>query len=268
MVRSLCDGSQNTTCDGSLIAKSIQSAIEQFFDQWLNEWAVSIGVGPQPCLPPYVEIVVTHTRLSIYGGIINHPTAPIEVRRFFRTAGLSSSLNVMRAAIQGESQLQSMPNNTTIMISFAACFALALSMYTTGGSTLAPSIRKLIDETAGVLERIGKVTKHRNGQSLLYGEYLRRIVKKAAAENASSTTLPHQTIQPATPQMLTGTPMPTQPDFISQQLMWPESLQLSTMSEDQIANVLNQPGNDFEPSFGGLSWDDMSNFDWLHWPQF
>jgi len=266
-VRSLCDGSQNATSDGSLIAQSIQGAIERFFDQWLTEWGVSIGIGPQRRLPPYVEILVTHTRLSTYGGIINHPTAPTEVRRFFRTAGLSSALNVMRAAIQGESQLQSMPNNTTIMISFAACFALTLSTYTTGSSTLAPSIRKLIDEAAGVLERIGTVTEHRNGLSLLYGKYLRQIVKKAAVEGASAPA--HQASSVAAPQMPVGEPVPAQPSFMAQQqLLWPEPLQFSAMSDDQIAHVLNQPGNEFEPSFGGLSWADMNNFDWLYWPEF
>ncbi|KAK4093121.1 transcriptional regulator family: Fungal Specific TF [Purpureocillium lilacinum] len=266
-VRSLCDGSQNATSDGSLIAQSIQGAIERFFDQWLTEWGVSIGIGPQRRLPPYVEILVTHTRLSTYGGIINHPTAPTEVRRFFRTAGLSSALNVMRAAIQGESQLQSMPNNTTIMISFAACFALTLSTYTTGSSTLAPSIRKLIDEAAGVLERIGTVTEHRNGLSLLYGKYLRQIVKKAAVEGASAPA--HQASSVAAPHMPVGEPVPAQPSFMAQQqLLWPEPLQFSAMSDDQIAHVLNQPGNEFEPSFGGLSWADMNNFDWLYWPEF
>ncbi|KND91905.1 hypothetical protein TOPH_03438, partial [Tolypocladium ophioglossoides CBS 100239] len=263
-VRLLCDGSQTATSDGSFIAQSIQSAIEHFFDQWLKKWGMSIGTGLQRRLPPYVEILVAHTRLSTYGGIINHPTAPTEVRRFFRTAGLSSALNVMRAAIQGESQLRSMPNNTTIMISFAACFALTLSAYTTGGSTLAPSVRTLIDETAGVLERIGAVTEHRNGLSLLHGEYLRQVVRRAAAGGAPA----QDANQSATPQMPMGQSVPAQPDFMGQQLPWPEPLRFSAMSDDQIAHVLNQPGNEFEPSFGGLSWEDMNNFDWLHWPEF
>lgn len=222
-------------------------------------------------LPPYVEILVSHTRLSTYGGVINHPTAPVEVRRFFRTAGLSSALNVMRAAIQGESQLHSMPNNTSIMISFAACFALTLSAYTTGSSALAPSIRKLIDEAAGVLERIGTVTKHRNGLSTLYGKYLRQIVQKAAKQVASAPPpLPEQRHTPTTPQLprSLGTPVAPQSQFLNQQMLWPEPVQFSAMSNDQIAHVLNQPGNELEPSFGGMSWEDMNNFDWLHWPEF
>lgn len=60
-VRALCDGSQMSSSDGSLIAQSyvtqlllwlssntlrIQGSIERFFDQWHTEWGVSIGKGP------------------------------------------------------------------------------------------------------------------------------------------------------------------------------------------------------------------------------
>ncbi|KAM3512178.1 hypothetical protein MY11210_004166 [Beauveria gryllotalpidicola] len=307
-VRSLCDGSQNTSSDGSLIARSIEDAIEHFFAQWHSKWDLSIGVGPDRRLPPYVEILVSHTRLSTYGGVINHPTAPIEVRRFFRTAGLSSALNVMRAAIQGESLLQSMPNNTTIMICFAACFALTLSAYTTDRSALAPSIRKLIVEAAGVLERLGTITKHRNGLSVLYGKYLRQIVRKAVttkrasgatdfavAPMVASSNAPMYAMNPATTSAPLSMPPVTmhaqqqQPELMhphaqmqqhqnthhqqqtqmaGQPMLWPETLQFSAMSGDQITHVLNQPGNGFEPSFGGLSWQDMNNFDWLPFPEF
>lgn len=178
----------------------------------------------------------------------------------------------MRAAIQGEAQLHSMPNNTAIMISFAACFALTLSAYTSGDSTLAPSIRKLIDEAASVLERIGTITQHRNGLSALYGKYLRQIVRKAAKQTASAPQpLPHSSSTPTASdlqQMGATVATPNNGNFLNQQLLWPEPLQFSTMSDDQIAHVLNQPGNEFEPSFGGLSWEDMNNFDWLHWPEF
>lgn len=305
-MRSLCDGSQGIGSDGSKVAQlyvlqtifgmpiltrnRIENAIEIFFDQWYAEWGVSIGTGPREYpsgnlkfllsslykvtehrLPPYVQILVTHTRLSTYGSVINHPTAPMEVRRFFRTAGLSSALNVMRVAIQGESQLQSMPNNTAIMISFAACFALTLSAYATGTSTLAPSIRKLIDETGGVLERVGTVTEHRNGLSVLYGKHLRHLVKKSGGDGSRQAVLPtpeapppQSSIQP----LSLGATVSGPSTFMDQHLLWPETLQLSTMSDDQITQVLNQSGNEFEPSFGGLSWEDMNNFDWLYWPEF
>ncbi|KAK3936855.1 protein priB [Diplogelasinospora grovesii] len=187
-IRAVCDGSRETLADGAMIAQSIQITIEKFFEEWHAKWHMAIGQGTQHRLPPYVQILVTHTRLSIYSSVINHPTAPTEVRRFFHANGLSSALNVMRVAIQGESQLSSMPNNTAIMISFAACFALRLSGQIAGNSNLAPSVRTLIEETAEVLERIGSATKHRNGMSALYGKYLKYIVKKAAAAAAASAT--------------------------------------------------------------------------------
>lgn len=211
---------------------------------------------------------MTHTQLSIYGGVINHPTAPLEVRRFFHTAGLTSALNVMRAAIQGESQLLSMPNNTSIMISFAACFALTLSAYATGDTGLAPSVRNVIDETAGVLERIGTVTTHRNGLSVLYGKYLRQIVKRAANEDGMvGVAQPEMNMTVPTEPIHDGQ-ISTQTEYLDQQTLWPETFHFSAMSDDQIVQALNQPGNDFDPSFGGLSWDDMTNFDWLYWPEF
>lgn len=52
-VRALCDGSQNPISDGSLIAQSIQSSIERFFNQWYTEWGVSIGIGPRKYCQSY-----------------------------------------------------------------------------------------------------------------------------------------------------------------------------------------------------------------------
>ncbi|PNH71686.1 hypothetical protein VD0001_g5854 [Verticillium dahliae] len=283
-VRAMCDGSQNTFSDGSLIAQSIQGAIERFFDQWNTDWGLSIGSGPERKLPPYVEILVTHTRLSIYSGVINHPTAPIEVRQFFRTAGMSSALTVLRVAIQGEARLQSMPNNTCIMIAFAACFALTLSAYASGSSNLAPSVRNLIEQTACVLERVGNKTKHRNGLSTLYGKYLRGLTKKAAtaaeehsvahfqpaAETLGAAQFGFTAIPASNDQSLaalgTAEAQPGYPQPPTQSQLWPETLQFSTMSDEQIIEILNQPHNAFDPAGANLSWEDMDNFEGLNWP--
>lgn len=189
----------------------------------------------------------------------------MEVRQFFRTAGLSSALNVMRAAIQGETRLSSMPNNTAIMISFAACFALTLSAYVSGNSTLAPSIRELIDQSAGVLERIGSVTPHRNGPSVLYGQQLRQILKDRRRPREESTTdsAPVPTLaMPAASIATQNQPVPIQQPF-----EMPDMLPLSNMSDIEIAQILNEPGTGFEPYFEGLSWDDFNTFDWLQWPE-
>ncbi|KAJ9145377.1 Protein priB [Pleurostoma richardsiae] len=295
-IRSLCDGSVESLTDGSLIAQSIQGMIEKFFDQWLIEWGSAIGIGPQHRLPPYVEILVTHTRLSIYSTVVNHPTAPAEVRQFFRTAGLSSALNVMRAAIQGEAQLSSMPNNTAIMISFAACFALRLSsQVVSGNSNLAPSVRALIEETADVLERIGGVTRHRNGMSTLYGKYLRILVRKAesavttgttsaagndlsaaavAGINGAAATARSSVLADGLPSFHLGAaalggfgpadPMVSQPGYMSP-TAWPEPFQFSAMSDDQIVEALNRAGNEFDGGFGSMHWEDAGSLDWMNW---
>lgn len=208
---------------------------------------------------------------------------------------MSSALTVMRVAIQGEALLRSMPNNTAIMITFAACFALTLSAYVSGSSNMASSVRTLIQETADVLERVGNVTKHRNGLSALYGRYLRVIAKKAAAADQQQPMLP-----PAAPALATEAPgggssmtglqatnPPTagapiagdmsgaataaaqqqQPaaEYVGQEL-WPGALHFSTMSDEQIVDFLNQPYNAFDPSAANLTWEDLDNFEGLSWP--
>jgi hypothetical protein len=177
--------------------------------------------------------------------LINHPTAPSPIKRYFRTASLSSSLNVLRAAVQGEQKLQSMPNNTCIMISFAACFAVYLS--TLGKSNLAPSIRVLIEESAGVLERIGTVTPHRNGTSYLYGRHLREIISNTLNTPMRPQTPTHnrQTDPP-----LYFQPSLTQPSASRIETGIAELMQFSAMSDRQIdeaiLNVAGEEDFDFE----------------------
>jgi hypothetical protein len=226
-----------------------------------------------------VQILVTHTQLSIYGSVINHPTAAVEVRHFFRAAGLSSALNVMRAAIRGESELRSMPNNTAIMVSFAACFALRLSSQFAGNPNLAQSVRTLIEETADVLERVGTVTQHRNGISTLYGRYLRYIVRKAAigtetpapaARGAISPPLHSQVnsfqhLSHVGPATVLPDPIVSQPQPYIETSPWAEQFQFSAMSDDQVLEAVSRVGNEFDPSFGGFPWEDAATLDWMDW---
>lgn len=197
----------------------------------------------------------------------------MEVRHFFRRAGLRSALNVMRAAIRGESELQSMPNNTAIMVSFAACFGLRLISQVAGNRNLAQSVRTLIEETADVLERIGTVTAHRNGMSAVYGKYLRHIVRKAAI--GTETMPPSRTaLDPlhsqvnAFQQLGHVSPVLADP-IVSQPYMepspWAEQFQFSAMSDDQVMEALSRVGNDFDPSFGGFAWEDTATLDWMDW---
>lgn len=219
-------------------------------------------------IPPYVEILVTHGRLSIYSSVINHPTASIEVKRFFRAAGLSSALKVMRAAVQGESRLKSMPNNTAIMISFAACFAFYLStMGLTENMSLAPSIRRLIEEVATLLERIGSNPPHRNGTSALYGRHLREVVDLSPNRvNGSSQPRSDPTLYPiqqnisVRPQMQNYQP---QTNFASMQI--PDVLQFSAMSDEQINEAIDNAGEELEMYLPNFQMDDKAGLDWLDW---
>jgi hypothetical protein len=270
-VKSSCDN-YRIVDTGSEAAQAIKTTIESFYERWYATWSLAISEGGPRSLPPYVEILVTHTQLSTYGGVINHPTAPVEVKRFFRAAGLSSALNVLRAAIQGESRLKSMPNNTVIMISFAACSALSLSV-TPGDShsSLAPSVRTLIEETAGVLERIGATPSHRNGASVLYGRFLRELIRRGPAiplhsqprTDARSLDLPDPVI-PATclseqgPSLTAAQPVLPPPGDL-----WTEPMQFSAMSDDQIIDAVNRAGSAFGASIPDVPVDDMLSWDWL-----
>lgn len=251
--------------EGSL-ASRIKKLIEDFYDQWYAAWALEIG-GPSRCLPPYVEILVTHTQLSTYGGVINYPTAPLEVKRFFRAAGLSSALNVMRAAIQGESRLKSMPNNTVIMIAFAACSALSLSVTPADSrSILAPSVRHLIEETADVLERIGAVPAHREGASVLYGRLLRELVRRAHVGFVSQKHIesaPVESLQPSST-LSDYCPIPslTQPPM-DPSTLWPETLQFSAMSDHQIIDAVNRADSAFGMNIPDVLLEDLMNWDWF-----
>ncbi|KAF4215776.1 hypothetical protein CNMCM5878_007765 [Aspergillus fumigatiaffinis] len=262
-VKSRCDSCRLGDI-GSEAAQSIKKLIEDFYHQWYAAWALEIG-GPSRCLPPYVEILVTHTQLSTYGGVINHPTAPLEVKRFFRAAGLSSALNVMRAAIQGESRLKSMPNNTVIMIAFAACSALSLSVTPADSrSSLAPSVRHLIEETADVLERIGTIPAHREGASVLYGRLLRELVRRAHAGFVSQKHIesaPVESLQPSST-LSDYCPIPS----VTQQPMdpstlWPETLQFSAMSDHQIIDAVNRADSAFGMNIPDVPLDDLMNWD-------
>lgn len=190
---------------------------------------------------------------------MNHPTAPTEVRSFFRSEALSSALNVMRTATQGESRLKSMPNNTVIMIAFAACSALSLGFTTTkqNENRLAPSVLNLITETADVLERIGATPRHRNGASVLYGRFLHELVARARGQPDGYHTQQQQQPSPMQPYHTArnynpnesraytlGYLPPHPPPNISpstQHMGYPlgQPLQFSSMSGDQIVDAVN-----------------------------
>lgn len=269
-VRSRCDSYRNTDV-GLKVAEEIETTIESFFSTWLTRWTIEIGEGEQMSLPPYVDILLPHTRLSTYGSVMNHPTAPLEVKRLFRASTLSAALNVMRAAIQGEARLKSMPNNTVIMICFAACVALTLSAAApSGGPNLAPSVRHLIDETATVLERIGSTPSHRNGASVIYGKYLRETVKQApevpqpnqltpTSQVSQTLTTPNSLFAPATDLLQA----PSHPQY-SIEAAWAEPLHFSAMSGNEVIETIMNVG-DFNSTLLDLPMQDANSFMWMDW---
>ncbi|KAL2072886.1 hypothetical protein VTL71DRAFT_12229 [Oculimacula yallundae] len=259
-VKKTCDSNR---ISGNTIAQSLQAMIEAFFNNWYATWAFAIGGMKDHSIPPYVEILVTHGRLSIYSSVINHPTAPVEVKRFFRAAGLSSALNVLRAAVQGENRLKSMPNNTSIMISFAACFAFYLSTSSTGNMSLAPSIRKLIEESADVLERLGTTPPHRNGTAALYGRHLRQVI----GVPVPGAEYGHEQVQTPYPVPQSGqqSVQAYQNQHNLPQLEMSELLNFSSMSDDQINQAINNAGNELNMYVPSLPMEDQAALDWLDW---
>jgi hypothetical protein len=272
-VRTRCD-THRTIDVGSTIAEEIEATIESFYNHWLFTWTNAIGEGEQNTLPPYVEIMLTHTRLSTYSGVMNHPTAPPEVKRLFRTSALASALNVMRTAIQGESRLKSMPNNTVTMICFAACVALNLSGSARGeGDGFAPSVWNLVDETAAVLERIGGTPSHRMGMSVLYGKYLRELIKQTPAVYRHNQP-PPSILVTQTPQIDPALLPPGAGQLPALGQTWypfsdtgAQPLQFSAMSGNQVIETINNMG-DFDPSFFDVPMNDVNAFGWMDWLNF
>ena len=150
----------------------------------------------------------THQALDL---LQRDQSSNVVIRRqtILRAAGLASALNVMRAAVDGEGRLTSMPNNTVIMVSFAACFALGLSMTRHGNQVaVSPNARRLIEQTSQVLKRIGSSPKHRNGTPALFGAHIKRIMDTSVPDpgfTASGASTQPQTPF-AVPRTSTGSP--------------------------------------------------------------
>lgn len=173
-----------------------------------------------------------------------------------------------------------MPNNTAIMISFAACFALRVSTVADGrGSSLAPSIRALIAETIAVLDRIGSTPIQRKGISSLFAGQLRRILKLASpsAEAARvplvetggimSGTNPVYNNPPTSIAHLTSSqiaaplPMPTGS-------MSSDYLLFSTMSNDQLNEAINNTDVGLDALWEDFRFQQASDLDWMDWSTF
>ncbi|KAM0819164.1 hypothetical protein AB5N19_04979 [Seiridium cardinale] len=272
-VKAICDGYVDDNDSEAAVVNRLKNEINMFFDRWYQTWPLQIGDREQLALPPYVEILASHTRLSMYSSVINHLTAPVAARHFFRAAGLSSALNVLRVAVQGENQLKSMPNNTAIMISCAACFALRVGTVADAhGSSLAPSIRTLIAETTDVLERIGSTPIQRKGLSCLFARQLRQILKLAsrASENARShaESSRENTTAPVFQEMHTGSIPHNLTVEMAPANMAPDYPLFSTMSNVQLDEAINNTDVGLESIWEDFQFQNPTDLDWMDWSTF
>lgn len=173
-----------------------------------------------------------------------------------------------------------MPNNTAIMISFAACFALRVSTVADGrGSSLAPSIRALIAETIDVLDRIGSTPVQRKGLSCLFAGQLRQILK-LALRSAEATKMP---LTESNGVVDTSLVYPNNPSTnaahmttsqVSAQLQMPTSdipsdyLLFSTMSNDQLNEAINNTDVGLDALWEDFQFQQPSELDWMDWSTF
>lgn len=266
--------------------------IENFLANWFTTWAPIVAdwkgdwfheltitfnaeSSAENQLPPYVEILSCHTRLSIYGLVMNHPTAPPEVYRFFRVGGLSASINVMRTAVQGEALWKSVPNNTVIMIAFAACLALKLSnTQPETNPAIAQSVRSLVHQTADVFERIGSTPAHRQGASVLYAKHLRAMVQRYHPEQVGTEVVnsgPHTHFGKANPiqddAMDEETMQKTRHQEAHQAHAYHNDQQpmFAAMSDVEFSEALKSVEMELFATEGVISADWWNNLDWLTW---
>ena len=129
-------------------------------------------------------------------------------------------------------------------------------------ASLVEGTKKLIEETADVLERIGDVTEHRKGSSALYGKHLREIVRNA------------QIIRPPTsippPKRGEGYPPRAENQDRNVQRRSPiEPIQFSSMSDDEVMEAITNAGNQLDTlSSLDFRMEDTGAMEWLDWFDF
>jgi hypothetical protein len=157
------------------------------------------------------------------------------------------------------------------MISFAAMLSIQLSTMGEGtNSSLAPSIRILIKETADVLERIGANPPHRKGTSALYGRHLREVISNSGMSNLLSRGNNPADDFRQQPQFPVTLPQEQNPIYQSQandpaEMEMAQLLQFSAMSDDQIIQAINDAGEELGTFNPNMQIDERTGLDWLDW---
>ena len=267
-IRSTCDNNHFTSGSGPGMVKYMREKVEGFFTNWSNTWTFQICQQGGK-VPPYVEILVSHGKLSAYCSVINHPTAAMEIKQFFRAAGLTAALDVIRVVIENEAKLQSLPNNSVIMVSFAACFILGLSTTRRNGrSYIAPQIKRSVLEAAAVLDRLGSVTQHRHGASKLFGQHIRRIIQQHSFPvdevESEQNTLGNETNGSMHHTFMRSAPFMLQP--ASQPGILQDYSGFDSMSEDQLLAAIVNAKDDIENFHAEFQTEDSLFMNWLDWP--
>lgn len=136
-----------------------------------------------------------------------------------------------------------------------------------------------------MLEHIGSVPSHRNGASVIYGKYLRELVRQApnfSGRPLGPTPIRHHRIaQPSTtnndgssslPVFAATTAAEPIPSFnhhtpyatLAGGVSWAEPFQFSTMSSNQVNETIMNAG-DFDNSLFDVSMDNAAALGWMDW---
>lgn len=237
-IRITCDSDWQQLDSDSLTAELLKERIEKFFALWESSWAFQ--VQPDGKLTPYLKIVAAHTALAVYCGVISHPTIPTGAQKAFRTAALESALNVMRTALDPDLQQMALPNNTIIMVAFAACFYLGLAP-----STRLPAksdIRALIGRIADLLEKNGSSSHHLQRTPVIFCQHIRCLLAKPPrSSDMGVSNLAHaQKSKASMPLQSATTPRGYVP------LVEIDPLEISDMTYDQILEEMTLAQSDID----------------------
>ena len=133
--------------------------------------------------------------------------------------------------------------------------------------SLAPSVRNLIEETADVLERIGASPSHRNGASVVYGRFLRALIRRAAISYNSQTqwqsVLPGRNLQRSSQPGQYSPALPAAHPECPPSVFLSEPMHFSAMSDGQIIDAVNRAGTAFGTSVPDVPLDDILSWDWI-----
>jgi hypothetical protein len=132
--------------------------------------------------------------------------------------------------------------------------------------SLVPSIKILIEETAGVLERIGNIPSHRKGTSALFGRHLREVVRNTASSlNLQSNSDQSANIPLTNQNSSMGQVQNSNQGQMPGGLLSFEPLLFSAMSDDQIVEAINNAGDQLEAPLPNFQLEDNTGLDWLDW---